>query len=404
MQRPLLLSDYRILFFAVALVIYAFIGAPTADSPGFAEVVMGVLLFLGLGVSAFVQPFQLTQKRPSPLWFLAAQMLLVMGLCLPLARGVFFEYRHTDIARDLIGFLFLILPIFIVPFLQKRNAHALLTGLCLLIGVVFSLRTLFPEVIFNIRGNELLYLANSPLVLFAGIYLLGWSGQKLFETFTMRHVLIAALAVLGVIICLLAMMQDIRRATFAAVVISLLVFLMVGVMKAPLKMVFPVCVVGAVVFVFHQDIFVIMTQVSQKTAQVGLNMRVQEWEAVWQTISSDTASMILGKGWGASFASPAVGGFPVTFTHSLLSSMMLKGGLIGLLLCLFYLFFIFEKLRRLVFSSPVAAISLFWPFMISVLFYASYKSLDFGLLLTLILIWHTRDQLVRDKPKELENI
>ncbi len=398
MQR--LFADYRLCFFTGALVIYALIGAPTADHPAGAEIIMGVLLFLGMGVSAFVRPFQFTQKPTNSHWFMAAQVLLVVGLCLPLARGVFFEYRHTDIARDLIGFLFLILPVFIAPFLEKKEGHKMLTILCLLIGFAFGLRTLFPDNIFNIRGNELLYLANSPLILFTAIYALGWGGQKLFEKFTMRHVVIAAFAVLGVIICLAAMMQDIRRATFAAVMISLLIFLVLGFIKAPFKMVFPACIMGAVFCVFYQDILSLMNEVSLKTSQVGMNMRIQEWQAVWQVMSSDSVSMILGKGWGASFASPAVGGFPVTFTHSLLSAMMLKAGLIGLLLCLFYLFFVFEKLRRLVFSEPVAAIALFWPLMIAVLFYASYKSLDFGLLLTLILIWSSRNRTKEPRPSD----
>lgn len=381
-------SDYRVLFFLTALLIYAFIGAPTADYPGIVEGVIAALLFFALGVIAFAMPFRFDPTHQKQYWFLFAQILLLFGLFVPLIRGVLNDFRNADILRDLIGFLFLLLPIFIVPFIQKRKIENLFIMFCVSIGLFFGLRTLFPDIIFNIRGNELLYLANSPLVLFTAIYLLGVSGQKLFEKVTLRHFLISILAFIGMVVCMLAMMQDIRRAAFASLIVSLFLFLIMGAIKNPSKMLLPFCVIGAVFCLFYQDIFNIINEVSLKTSRVGMNMRVQEWQAIWQTVSANPNSLFFGYGWGASFISPAVGGLSVTFTHSLLSSMLLKTGLIGLLLCLFYLSFIFENLSRLVFSIPITFTALFWPFVVSILFYASYKSLDFGLLLTLILIWN----------------
>ena len=58
----------------------------------------------------------------------------------------------------------------------------------------------------------------------------------------------------------------------------------------------------------------------------------------------------------------------------------------GLFLSLVYLFFIFEKVARLYFSNPVKGNALIWPLLIPILLYASHKSFDFGLLLSLIVI------------------
>jgi hypothetical protein len=66
--------------------------------------------------------------------------------------------------------------------------------------------------------------------------------------------------------------------------------------------------------------------------------------------------------------------------------MFLKSGLIGLGLTLFYLFFILQKAIRLTFIDSVWGNALIWPFIIPVILYASYKSLDFGLIMTLILL------------------
>ena len=115
-------------------------------------------------------------------------------------------------------------------------------------------------------------------------------------------------------------------------------------------------------------------------------MRVQELQAVWEAISSSWFTVAFGQGWGSSFASPAVGGLQVTFTHSLLTYVLFKMGVIGLFLTLIYLFFVFEKLLRLYFIDPVKGNAMLWPLIIPILLYASHKSFDFGMLLTLILI------------------
>lgn len=382
-----ILSDYRLLFFLVALLTYALVGAPTADNPGWIEGVIAVLLIASLGVGGFVQGFRFERDGKKQYWFLAAQVFLVFGLSLPILMAVINGVEPSDMLRDMIGFFFLITPLFFVVFLSEEEKFKPFLVLILIIGFTFSLRTLFPDMVLNIRGSELLYLANSPIVLFSSIFLIGAGGRKLFEHVTLKNTFFFFFCFVIGVICLLAMMQDTRRAAFFAVFASIIFMAIAGVIKSPIKLLLPALFLSGLLFLFHQDIVHIVDEIRLKTSRVGMNMRFQEWQAVWRVIHSDWISLLFGKGWGASFASPAVGGLQVTFTHSLLSAMLLKSGLIGLLLCLVYLVFMFEKLCRLVFSNPVAGIALFWPFIIPVLFYASYKSLDFGLLLTLIVIW-----------------
>src|SRR5690606_18183814 len=64
----------------------------------------------------------------------------------------------------------------------------------------------------------------------------------------------------------------------------------------------------------------------RKTSEVGLNMRGQELEAVFTMLSADPLRFFFGTGWGGVFSSPAVGMRNVNYTHSLLSTMFLKGG------------------------------------------------------------------------------
>ncbi|MCK5374452.1 MAG: hypothetical protein KAJ40_04140, partial [Alphaproteobacteria bacterium] len=74
----------------------------------------------------------------------------------------------------------------------------------------------------------------------------------------------------------------------------------------------------------------------------------------------------------------------VNFTHNFFSSMMLKSGLIGMMLCCAYLSGLIGRLMRVISKNPVLGLAIAAPVFIDLTFYASFKSLDFGLMLLMI--------------------
>ena len=112
-------------------------------------------------------------------------------------------------------------------------------------------------------------------------------------------------------------------------------------------------------------------------------MRLEELSAVWDVVSANPLTLLFGAGWGAGFASPAVADIHVQFTHSLVSGMLLKTGLVGLFLSLFYLCALSLRLFQLR-LGVVWPLAIMAPVLIDVFLYASYKSLDFGLVLLVI--------------------
>src|SRR5262249_28155118 len=126
---------------------------------------------------------------------------------------------------------------------------------------------------------------------------------------------------------------------------------------------------------------------AQKTSQVGLNMRWQEAQAVFALLDNSAWSMLFGRGWGATLVSPAVGDVPINYTHSLITTYMLKAGLSGLGLALSWLYRLGQGLVRLFPARPILAVALAGPLLIDIFLYASFKSLDFGLILFLIPLW-----------------
>ncbi|MCI5060815.1 MAG: hypothetical protein MRY79_07070 [Alphaproteobacteria bacterium] len=294
----------------------------------------------------------------------------------------------------MIGFIFLCLPLFLYDALKEKPnvgdpasfAPAFFLTALLGVAFVFALRVLWPDLPIFSGTVELLYLANSPLVMMGGLYLCMLSALYLYQKLTLKSVLCALSCLLVALIFWMAMAQDVQRAPFVALGLSIILLGVIGMVRAPRRMVGPVLFGSLLTVLIVYAGFDILEKIIHKTTHMGLNMRLQELMAIWEVLSVSWVGLLFGQGWGASFASPAVGNLYVTYSHSLLSYMFFKTGLIGLALTCLFLFEIGKQLFRLFCRNPVLANALFWALIIPVFFYASYKSLDFGLLLTLILL------------------
>lgn len=382
-----MLNDWRLLFFSAALFLYALWGAPTPDNPGIVEIAIGLVLFFALCHVNLVHHIVGLIRDKKEYWQIALIVLLLYGISIPVIGAFVNGSPSTSIMRDMIGFAFLCLPVLLTSFLfGNKSRQRIFLLLVLVIGFLFSLRVLFPGFALFYKTAEPLYLATSPLVLFSTLFLVFLSCQKLFIRLKGANIAFFILGIAVSLIMMTAMFVDVQRACFIALLLSAITLFTIAFVKAPLRSLLPLgCVVG-VLLVINPILMEVLQDVQMKTSRVGLNMRLQELLAIWEVMQASPLTIIFGQGWGASFASPAVGGLHVTYSHSLLSYMFFKTGLIGLALTLFYLFFLFEKLVRLYFTDPVKGNALMWPLLIPIFFYASYKSLDFGLLLTLILV------------------
>jgi hypothetical protein len=183
------------------------------------------------------------------------------------------------------------------------------------------------------------------------------------------------------------MLLDLQRATIGAVAATLIILFGITLFKSPRLILLPVGVVLIAGFIFYPVLLEAFHAMARKTADVGLNMRMQELEAVLMRLTADPLGLFIGTGWGGTFASPAVGLLDVNYTHSLLSTMFLKGGLLLLTVTGFLVLAALHQIFLIFQQDSSRGLMLFWPFIIPVLLYASHKSLDFGLLLLLIGVW-----------------
>ncbi len=371
------MHSFRIGFFVLALLLYGAFGSPTPDNPGVLEAVIAVLLALSIGFSGVFNGLRF--KPDAPRWKVAAQIFLIFGLGVPLIGGIVAGNTLTLILRDVVPFLFLCLPLF----MMRHNSVGVLYGV-LAVGVLFAVRG-GSDVPYLGGGDKLFYLANMPSVLFAAVFFAGSAVQNFAVEFNKRAVLKVVTFCGLAALCLYPVIETQQRASIGVFALSMVVIFAFYFCKYPRRVFILAGVVASGLILMLPALRDVFEALGHKTELVGVNMRAAEWAAVWGEVSAHPVSLFIGKGWGATFSSPAVADIEVNFTHGLLSSLLLKTGLVGLGLGMLYLACLGRGFLNMFKLQPVLVMALAGPILIDVLLYASFKSLDFGLMLLLAL-------------------
>jgi len=380
--------DYRaVLFFSMCL-LYALFGSPTPDSLGIIEFLIGGMLILSIGFVRFYEVF--TKPIRFRFWKSAGQFYFLYGIVFATLTGAMLGTNLSLMLRDIIPFMFLFLPLFLLPLLRERPEYFRLALFgVVLIGLFFSLRSLTIKFIPNCAmwcTSELLYLENMPTVLFSALFLLGQGARQILHQrqTTVKDVIIfygyAALSLLP----MSAMALSLQRASIGAVIIYLGLILIFSFYKTPrsaMRLLGALAVVAIIIGFSGDYIYMALTQ---KSSSVGLNMRPEEARAVWEELTVHPFSFLFGLGWGSHFNSPAVGGLSVNFTHNFFTSALLKTGFIGFVLAIAYICGLLERLSRVMIKDYIFGFALCAPIIIDLTLYASFKSLDFGLVILLI--------------------
>ncbi len=373
----------RFTLFCASILIYALFGYPTPDSPRIIEGVIGLGLALSLGLpqNAFIL---LVSTKYEPLWMKTSRILLLYGLTLPLLMALLNGNEIGAIFRDLFPFLFMLLPFFVYDLFQRLSYIQAQTIFIIILisGLLFSFRGLLiiKDGIENVSDLDALYLVNSPTVLFAALFLSGYALSKISLRRPILPLMCAGLCLFPI----LSMGAVLQRASFGALLISNTFLSLLTLRQSILKFILIICAILFSAFILKDFLTPLLSELFEKNRAVGSNMRLYELMAVWERVCENSLTALFGQGWGGTVQSPAVGDLTVNFTHSLISASLLKTGLIGTFLVISYLGTLFLRFPYLYKCSPILALSLFWPFVIDIFLYASYKSLDFGFILMLI--------------------
>ncbi|HYH22144.1 MAG TPA: hypothetical protein VD995_26345 [Azospirillum sp.] len=386
----------RVHALAAAVVLYGFLSWPAPPEVRVVEVTIAALLAATAGVARpwAVVSGQVLHRPDTRPWETVAALALAALLWPPLARGLALGAAPADVLRDVVPLFYLFLPVLLVPVLRRAGPRAVtaLAAALALAGVLFALRWWrqvdwgFGAVGTRAMTDGARYFLNAPSVLFAGIALpaaaLGLAARGGVWRWGLAMLLLVPAA-----LCLGALAGAVHR---MALGLAVLAFAAMGAwwLRRRPWLVLGCAGMAAVLLLPLPDgsLSGAVHLVAEKSRLTGANARVEEAMAVLEQVGGSPLSLLIGDGWGALIANPAVGGWRVSYTHTLLSYALMKAGLLGFAALLAYLMGLVPAALALLRGNPLLAWAVLPPLAMALGLHTSFKYLDCGLLLTLLVL------------------
>lgn len=373
------------------LCLYGFLSAPAPPVIRTVEVAVGLGLAVASGL--FAPLAMAAGPLRAPAWRTAGVPALLLLAWLPLLRGVWLGWPVEDILRDLVPLLYLFLPLFVVPRLRHAGPYAVraLVAALALAGLFFALRWWrhahwgFGAVGTRAMAEGALYVLNAPSVLFAGIALPVAALALLRRGGSLRWAA-AALLLAGGAVCLGALAGAVHRLALGLALPALAGVLVWHGRRTPWILLLAGLAAVALLLLLGDMLAGALWQVAEKNRLAGGNARWEEAAAAAAQAAGSVPAFLLGEGWGGLLANPAVGGWRVSYTHTLPSYLLLKTGTLGLAAAALWLGTLAPLAWRLLRSAPPLAAAVLPPLVVALGAHTSFKYLDTGVLLTLIVL------------------
>lgn len=392
MQTRIAKMDRSVLLLLFIIALYSFSYA-WPKTIGLIEIVIGVLLIIWL-----FKPMLHLFYFSKPILSITFFSLLVI----PLAVGTLHNGNEmSSVIRDVIPYFYITIPmIFLATSVDKHTLKQILKYIPWFLsftGVIFALREFYSNNLDTLVYTSS-YLMQSPAVLFTAIF----CSLYTIEYFLNKRYLYALLCFTPSIITVGVLYFTVLRAPIALWLLS--IFIYVFLKKLSLKNILYI-IMGLIITIFSFEAIkytytlsstpnantLSSTTISNsfllKQQRYGANGKIEELILAKKFILHNDNSMeaILGKGFGGKWYSPAAGG-EVRFTHSLLTYMILKMGLLGLVIFSIYLLLIFKvffSLLQDIQENPMGSIlllAILGVFTVNLWLESGYKTLDFGII------------------------
>jgi hypothetical protein len=368
-------------FLLLAILIFGIFSEPTPDGMSIAEAVIVICLALSINYTGtFKKIFFLNSG------FDLSQFTIFVVIILPLLGFILFLNNDSQAIRDFIAACFMCLPFFMFK-MDKREINLLsfvvfVSG-CLFAGREFSHFQVSDLLLIGTRAMvaDQSYLLQDPIVLFAALY----SVKKILSSLETRSVLLTGFFIGTFILVFSSFFLQALRLN----IIITVMYLIYSVHNVSLYLVrivyFILLITGTVASLQYSDFFGLFFK---KFTQVGDNGKVKEFSAVLNYMANPT--FIFGKGFGGEFLSPTYDVF-VSYTHSLLSYLILKSGLLGLLYGIFlYVSILYAGVKSITSKDATLQIAVL-SIIPALVTQPTYKSFGFGVVTVLFyMCWLTR--------------
>lgn len=420
------LLPYCLIAVSYVLVLLSY---PMPPTPGGIEILMGVGIFAGCMLLLInANKLETCDRRWLAISMISGGVLIIY----PCVHGILNGVEFSKMARDLFPMLFVVILVPLIVYSADRGIKGGATGL--LLAAVLCVGAVSPvEFVIDMRAEygsmsglsdafDTTYSSPAniqvpraqaraqaqaqaqaqntfsvralhmfePAVIFAAIY----CGCLFFVAISRKRLIEAGIcaSVVGVAFYGLTALR--LRAPVGLFVIAQMVFITYLAYQSKNRkrqleiatLASLICLIGGVIF---KDA---LAGLVLKQHLVGTNGKLEEWGAVIGIIGKDWSHLLMGIGWGNEFV-PNYQPYPVRFTHSLFSFVLLKSGLLGfLLLVMVYARLIgrfLSRLRKTVLEHDQLAIILASTavIIIGLTFQPTYKMLGFSVILAMLLAW-----------------
>lgn len=350
---------------------------PTPSSIALAEISMVVMLFLSLNWKETLSNFFLLNLPTN-----ITTIMIFLLLWFPFFGLMIFFNPFDQAIRDFIAAVFICLPFLGLPNLDRKNLQ--IVGFTIFIaGIFFALRELSNfglEDLAAIGSKNYLfndkYLLQDAIVLFAALFAVS-SASKALEN--LSYLKFFFFAVCLVIVVLAFLSQALRLNIFLTA--AYIFFVMYNINKRYIKLIY-VFLLLFVIFFISQNLNY-FEHFLNKIINVGSNGKLQEFISVWEYIFNNFKFITFGKGFGGEFFSPTYDTFS-NYTHSFLSYLLLKSGILGFLAGLFlYSLILIVGVKSILTKNTYLQISTL-SILPALLTQPTYKSFGFGIVLWLL--------------------
>lgn len=386
-------AQWRLWAFALSILAYGAASAPAPPGirPQELLVFAGIALLAGATHSLRFFSGQDLGRAPAPL--AAGSVIMVWLLWQGFVLGLWNSWGLTDMMRDIVPMLFLSLPLLLAPALGRLPEYQAdrLADVAALAGLLFALRwwveagLALSAVGASPLGEGRFYLLNSALVPFASVWLGLRAMRLLLSPPTGWGWVLAMAAATGSLCCLLAQAATLHRAGLLLSLLALAVGMGRWLWRRPALFVTGFLLTSVLLLAVGARVAGVAELLADKTESVGLNNRADEFLAVLEQVSRHPLSFLLGDGWGALVANPAVGWWRVSYTHSAASYFLLKLGAFGLASMLLLAGLLAGMVARTARQMPILLLAVAPSLLLGCFLHTSFKYLCFSLLLSLVM-------------------
>lgn len=381
----------------IAVICYSVFSVSAPEKYKLPELIIAICLtaFAVLNIKETIQ-FILKKENKQELILFFAALLLSTGL---LIIGISNNHSFFDILRDLIPFFYLFFPVLVFSLINENHLiwRKLITFLLIFSALVMTVRYWsYPESILTELGRNYLPFGKGqfvfePCTIFSSTLLLTFPLIKSTGLKGKYDTALRILMFMGGLFVLSLSAAAIMRGQIILIIISLCITVIYKISTLEgrarsISVIILIASISLILLIFNKEIIYFVKIIILKFQYAGLNGKDEEAISVINQAVSDTKTLMLGRGWGATFLNPVTDNSVYTrYTHNIFTYFLLKGGIIGILLSGIYITWIISLLVKVFRKRDLPVfLAVINTLIIHFLLEGGYKLLSIGLILSIL--------------------